>query len=98
MPIGRSAKKSLRKSIKNKKVNNAFKIKIKAGIKKFLEKPDQKSLNEVNALLDKALKNNIFKKNKVARLKSRYSRKVEVKKTTPKKAPSTKVSKKTKKM
>ncbi|MBP6891360.1 30S ribosomal protein S20 [Candidatus Shapirobacteria bacterium] len=89
MPIGRSAKKSLRKSIKNKKVNNAFKIKLKESIKEFLGSPDKKTLPEVNSMLDKAQKNNIFKKNKVARLKARYAKKVN-KKAEPKTVKTTK--------
>ncbi len=76
MPIGRSAKKSLRKSIKNKKENNAFKIKLKESTKKFLGSPDKKTLSEVSSMLDKSLKKNIFKKNKVSRLKSRYAKKI----------------------
>ena len=88
MPIGRSAKKSLRKSIKNKKVNNAFKIKLKESIKEFLGSPDKKTLPEVNSMLDKAQKNN-FKKNKVARLKARYAKKVN-KKAEPKTVKTTK--------
>lgn len=87
MPISISAKKSLRKSIKNKKVNVSYKNKIKAVIKKFLVKPTQKGLEEVQSVLDKAKKDNIFHINKVSRLKSRLSKKVasvEVKKIAKK--------------
>lgn len=80
MPIGRSAKKSLRKSVKNSRVNKNFKNKLKEIIKKFLDKPDKKNFDEVQAWLDKALKKNIFKANKVSRLKARYSKKVASKK------------------
>jgi len=76
MPIGRSSKKSLRKSIKNKKVNSSFKNKLKEVTKKFLSKPEKKSFGEVQAILDKAEKKHLFQKNKVSRLKARYAKKV----------------------
>lgn len=76
MPIGRSAKKSLRKSVKNKKVNSSFKNKVKDIIKKFLQKPEKKSFGEVQSVLDKAEKKHLYPKNKVARLKARYAKKV----------------------
>jgi ribosomal protein S20 len=76
MPIGRSAKKSLRKAVKNKKSNVSFKAKIKLAIKTFLVKPSEKSLVEVQSILDKAKKKNIFNKNKIDRIKSRLSKKI----------------------
>lgn len=89
MPISRSAKKSLRKSIKNKKTNVSFKEKVKTVFKKYLLKPNEAGLKEVFSMLDKAKKNHIFHPNKVARLKSRMSKKLvktaPVKKTTAKK-------------
>lgn len=96
MPIGRSAKKSLRKSIKNKKVNSAFKKKLKEIIKVFLAKPEKKNFSKVQAILDKAEKKHLFSKNKVARLKMRYSKKVgkEVEKKVIKKKAKKKIVKK----
>ena len=76
MPIGRSAKKSLRKTVKNHDTNLSLKNKIKLAIKKFLAKPTEKGLNEVNSAMDKGIKKNLLHKNKVARLKSSYSKKV----------------------
>jgi len=76
MPIGRSSKKSLRKSVKNKKVNSSFKNKLKEVIKNFLNKPEKKSFGEVQAVLDKAEKKHLYQKNKVARLKAKYAKKV----------------------
>jgi len=76
MPISLSAKKSLRKSLKNKKDNVSFKNKLKTTVKKFLAKPTSDSLKEVYSVLDKAVKKNIFHKNKTDRLKSQYSNKV----------------------
>jgi len=93
MPISLSAKKSLRKSLKNKKVNVSFKTKLKSIIKKFSAKPTEDGLNDVYSVLDKAIKNKIYHANKVSRLKAKYSKsaksgetaKVEVKKKAAKK-------------
>ena len=102
MPIGRSAKKSLRKSAKHRKVNVSFKNKLKTIVKKFLAKPTEKGLSEVSSVLDKAKKNNLIHRNKVARLKSSMSKKVGKEVQAPvkvKKAAKKKVVKKiTKKM
>lgn len=92
MPISLSAKRSLRKSLKNRKHNLSFRKNLKTIIKTFLVKPSQESLSKVYSGLDKAVKNNIFHKNKVARLKAKYSKKV-VKKVETEKKPSKKMSK-----
>jgi len=63
MPISSSAKKSLRKSLKNHKENVSFKDQLKATVKKFLAKPTDEALKGVYSVLDKAVKNNIFHKN-----------------------------------
>jgi small subunit ribosomal protein S20 len=76
MPISLSAKKSLRKSLKNRKENVLFKSKIKLSVKKFLAKPASESLKEVYSILDQAVKKGIFHKNKTSRLKSNYAKKV----------------------
>ncbi len=98
MPISLSAKKSLRKSLKNYKENVSFKNQLKATVKKFLAKPTNDGLKEVYSILDKAVKKNIFHKNKTNRLKSNYSKKVGgegAKKIVAKKRPVKKVAKKT---
>lgn len=79
MPISSSAKKSLRKALKNNKENVSFKNKLRTIVKKFLAKPSAEGLKEVYSILDKAVKKNIFHKNKTARLKANYSKKVGVK-------------------
>jgi len=76
MPIGRSAKKSLRKAVKNKKSNVSLKNKVKDAIKSFLLKPTEKALVEVQSILDKSKRKNIFHKNKIDRIKSRLSKKI----------------------
>ncbi|MDD4026630.1 MAG: 30S ribosomal protein S20 [Candidatus Shapirobacteria bacterium] len=97
MPISLSAKKSLRKSLKNNKDNVSFKNQLKTIIKKFLAKPTNDGLKEVYSILDKAVKKNLFHKNKSDRLKSNYSKKVGievVKKVVAKKKPTKKIVKK----
>ena len=79
MPISLSAKKSLRKSLTNHRDNVLFKNKIKLLVKKFLAKPSAELLQQVYSILDKSVKKGIFHKNKIARLKSNYSKKVKEK-------------------
>ena len=98
MPISLSAKKSLRKSLKNHKDNVSFKNRLKTIVKKFLTEPTNEGLREVYSILDKAVKKNIFHKNKSDRLKSNYSKKVGsegVKKVVAKKSAVKKVIRKT---
>jgi small subunit ribosomal protein S20 len=97
MPISRSAKKSLRKSIKNRKDNLSLKNKYKDIVKKFLASPKAEKVAEVQSVLDKAVKKGVLHKNKVARLKSQISKKVgqEVVLTTKKKVVKKKTNKKT---
>jgi small subunit ribosomal protein S20 len=80
MPISLSAKKSLRKSLKNRKENVSWKYKIREVIKSFKSKPSSEGLKKVYSALDKAKKKGLFHKNKVARLKSEFSKKVSGKK------------------
>lgn len=96
MPISRSAKKSLRKSIKNRKSNVSIKNKFKDIVKKFLEKPSAEKIGQVQSMLDKAEKKGILHKNKVSRMKSQMSKKIgkEVVKVVIKKAAKKKVVKK----
>jgi len=79
MPISRSAKKSLRKSRSLKGTNVAFKKKIKVAVKEFTAKKNEETLKKLVSVLDKAVKKNIFHRNKVARLKSRYAKKLKMK-------------------
>ncbi len=88
MPIGLSAKKSLRKSLRNNKANKSLKLKVKTASKAFLEKPSADGLKAVYSIVDKAVKNHIIHAHKAARLKAHYSKKVgkEVKAVVKKKA------------
>jgi ribosomal protein S20 len=96
MPIGKSAKKSLRKSIANRKANLTTKLKLKQIVRKFLKKPSNESLGEAYSALDKAKKTRLINRKKVARIKSNLSKKMngvaktEVKKAKVKKKAATK--------
>lgn len=101
MPISLSAKKSLRKSNTLAKSNSLFKEALKKIAKNFVKSPSAEGLKDVYSILDKAVKKNIYHKNKTARLKSEYSKKladkdvkvVKVAKSTKKKQTAKKMSK-----
>lgn len=80
MPITKSAKKSLRQSIKRRKRNLWRKKKIKELFKKITNLAKQKKLDEAKGLLhqyyqaiDKAVKTKVLKENTGRRKKSRLS-------------------------
>ena len=50
--------------------------KLRGAMGTFNKNPDKKGLEKVYSVLDKLVKRNIFHKNKVSRLKSRYSKMV----------------------
>jgi ribosomal protein S20 len=106
MPISLSAKKSLRKALKNNKENVLFKNKTKLMIKSFLAKPTVESFRETCSMVDKAVKKGLFHKNKSSRLKAKFVKQlksgeavkqVKVKKTVKKVVKSKAKSKSTKK-
>lgn len=71
MPITKSAKKSLRVSLRQRAQN----LKVEKKLKQALKKADAKNVNEVISLIDKAAKTNLIHRNKAARLKSRLNKK-----------------------
>jgi len=92
MPVIKSAKKKLRQDKKRTLVNAKMEQKVKDAIKEALEKKSAKAISLAQSLIDKAKKNNIFHKNKAARLKSRIAK--TVKSSTEKITEKKKVSKK----
>lgn len=76
MPISLSTKRSLRKSLKNRKANGIVKKKVKETVTLFLDKPTEENLKAVFSVVDKAAKSGIFHWKKAARLKSRLAKKV----------------------
>jgi small subunit ribosomal protein S20 len=83
MPITKSAKKAVRRSLRQKAQNDQWRRRMKTAIKK-IEKTAQKDKKEAGKLLnvtfqiiDKATKKGVIKKNNAARKKSRLSKLVE---------------------
>lgn len=80
MPITQSAKKAIRGSLRKRAFNNSRKRAMKEIIKKIekISKTDKKEalkmLSSAFAIIDKAAKKNVIKKNNAARKKSRLSR------------------------
>jgi len=80
MPITQSAKKAIRGSLRKKAFNDSRKRAMKEIIKKIekLAKTDKKEalkmLSGAFAIIDKAARKNVIKKNNAARKKSRLSR------------------------
>lgn len=83
MPITKTAKRALKKSLKRREKNVLQKEVLKKTEKKFLKlvatsnfEEAKKILNVLYKLLDKAAKTNLIKKNKAARDKSRLAKKL----------------------
>lgn len=76
MPVTRSAAKKLRQDHKRESYNLNMKRAVKETISAYEKNPTPSNLSKVFSKLDAARKKNIFHKNKVARLKSRLSKKL----------------------
>lgn len=74
MPILPGAKKALRASQRKQKVNQKIRSLVKTTRKKLEAEPTQKNLNAFYSVVDKAVKKNIFHRNKGARLKSQAAK------------------------
>lgn len=83
MPIKKAAEKALRqakkRTLRNQKVKDGIQF-LRRSVRKALDAKETKNAEELaKALvksLDKAVQNNVLKKNTVARLKSRLAKKV----------------------
>ena len=80
MPITKSAKKAVRRGLREKAINDRRKRVMKETIKKVekIAKTDKKEalkmLSGAFAIIDKAAQKNVIKKNNAARKKARLSR------------------------
>lgn len=72
----KSAQKKLRQNLKQNKLNLLYRNRYKKAMKDFLNKPSQKLLPKIIALIDKAAKTKVIDKNKAIRLKSRLNAKL----------------------
>lgn len=94
MPILSNAKKALRSSKKKAARNQVTKSKTKNAVDKVKKNPTAEFLAAAYSAIDKAVKNNIFHKNRASRIKTQLSKLVKpakLEKAVKKaKAPSTK--------
>jgi len=70
MPILKNAKKALRVSKRKAVVNRKIKSAVKTTLDNLKADPTNENLQKVYSAIDKAVKRNIFHKNKAARKKS----------------------------
>lgn len=107
MPVTKSAIKTLRKEKRKEKVNNVLRESLRESLKVAKKTNSPASVRKAISLIDKAVKKNLFHKNKAARLKrgltklAKGSLQIKAKTTTSKtkvaikaKAPRKKVSSK----
>ncbi len=74
MPILPNAKKALKVSQRKEKVNQKIRSLVKTARKRLELEPTQKNLDALYSTIDKAVKKNVFHRNKGARLKSQAAK------------------------
>jgi small subunit ribosomal protein S20 len=74
MPVIRSAKKKLKVDKKRESANKKAKSFIDLTVEKALKKPTSESIRAAFKAVDKAVKKDIFHKNKAARIKSKLAK------------------------
>ena len=74
MPILKNAKKALRVSKRKTVINSRVKSRIKTMTDAFKKNPTASALRQAFSAVDSAVKKNIIKKNKAARVKSQLSK------------------------
>ena len=74
MPVTKSAIKKARQDLKRSTGNKGFKNKLKSVIKNFSKTPTVENFKLAQSIIDQAVKKEVYKKNKAARLKSRLTR------------------------
>jgi len=82
MPVTKTAKRALRSSKRKEASNKILISRFEVALRNAKKSPTLKNIKAATSLTDKVSKNNIFHKNKAARIKSRLSKLV---KTTKKK-------------
>ena len=76
MPILANAKKALKVSKKKAIINRQVKSRVKTKTDAFAKEPSVSTLSQAFSSIDRAVKKNLFHKNKAARMKSRLSKMV----------------------
>ena len=75
MPILANAKKALRASKRKVQVNQKIRSRVRTSLKKVVVEPNKDNIQQAQSNIDKAVKKNIFHKNKAARIKSKITKK-----------------------
>lgn len=98
MPILANAKKALRASKRKSQVNQKVRSRVKSSLKKVAVEAKPENIQQAQSAIDKAVKKNIFHKNKAARIKSKIAKQAKQDKPTKqvKKVKQTKQAKKSK--
>lgn len=81
MPVTKTAKRALRVSLRKRSVNETLRKSIEIAENKAKKSPTLKNISAVFSLADRAKKRKIVHKNKVAHLKSKFSKLLTSKKT-----------------
>ncbi len=74
MPITKSAKKALRRSIRQETRNRVWRDKLREVVKKAVAEKSAVAVSSAYKTIDKAAKNHIIAKNKASRIKSRLAK------------------------
>jgi small subunit ribosomal protein S20 len=83
MPVIRSAKKKLKVDKKRESANKKAESFIDLVLKKALKKPTTENIRVAFKAVDKAVKKDIFHKNKAARIKSKLAKLINKKSQSP---------------
>jgi small subunit ribosomal protein S20 len=75
MPILANAKKALRASKRKARINQKVRSRVKTSLKKVSVEAKPENIQQAQSAIDKAVKRNIFHKNKAARIKSKIAKK-----------------------
>lgn len=73
MPVTKTAKRALKGSLRKRNVNAAFVKRLEISLRLAQKTKGQEAINKAVSLVDRAVKKNIFHKNKAARIKKRLS-------------------------
>jgi small subunit ribosomal protein S20 len=93
MPVTKTAKRALRVSERNKRVNDRIRANLEIAIRMAKKQRSQKAVREAISLVDRAAKKSVIHKNKAARIKSSLDKLINTRGTKLKKTSKGKTSK-----
>lgn len=74
MPVTKSAKKALKRDLRNQRLNERIRRLYKEAVKHFRAQPTLENLRKATSALDRAAGKRVIHKNKASRLKSRLAK------------------------